>query len=384
MKPLTILYLHYHDAPYRNPTLEILRKDPAFERFETAVMFPVDKGHSYWGLDYDEEGVISLGQQDNKGGRKWHSKIRDLLKKKRYDCVVGNGFYHYTSLYLLLNAWLRRIPIVFISDNVSSTNWGNLKRWTEHCKIRVLGKICRCFWVPGASASAYLETYGRISKDRIFHGAYTMETSDLLANYQQALAHRDAFRAELGISAKDRVYLMAANFIPNRQHGLLVEAFARLHEQDAHVQLVLLGEGDEQQEVRKRVESLGVSHAVHFIGGVSFDDLAHYYSACDFYVHSGVEPYSTAVMYGAVVGKPIVASKAIGAVDDVLVDGENGYIFEPECVDSACGALLKTNSLHSEQIIEMGERSKEVSSFYCPDWAARQLVAAIKAAVWKN
>jgi glycosyltransferase involved in cell wall biosynthesis len=58
---------------------------------------------------------------------------------------------------------------------------------------------------------------------------------------------------------------------------------------------------------------------------VSFDDLAKFYVAADFYIHSGAEPYSTALQYAAIAGLAIVSSPQVGATWDYVIDGLTGF-----------------------------------------------------------
>lgn len=372
-----VLFLHYHDAPYRTPVLNLAKRDSRLELFQLAVMFPQDKGHSYWKIDYDSEGDILLGQLDNKGGRKWHSSIRQLMKSKQYGCLVVNGFYHYTSLYLLWVALTKGMPTVFVSDNVIKDDWGFLKRCYEGFKIRILNHVCNTYWVPGKAGADYLIRYGKVDRESIYAGAYTMESSEILAGYNTAKIERQQNRSNLGFSNEDRVFMMAANFLDNREHTLLVEAFLRAQQKHKKLKLVLLGEGHNLSKVKNLISAKGASRPVLCLGGVGFNELASYYSLSDVYIHSGSEPYSTAVMYAALVGMPLVLSQSVGATLDILEDGINGYSFKSNDLDSLEEAIVRMGSLDIKELDAMSASSAEIAQFYNPGWGADQLVAAI-------
>lgn len=380
MKP-RVLYLHYHDAPYRNPALTVLKDSDAFLKFQVATMFPKDTGHAYWGLDYDNSEDVLLGKTSNKGGRKWHPKISQLLKENTYDAFVINGFYHYTSLYLLYYACARRIPAVFISDNVTSSDWGCLKRTYERVKIRILKWISRSFWVPGRAGAAYLEEYGGVRPEAIFPGAYVMEMPEIQKVCSRARSQRSELRAKYGFGPRDRVLLMAANFIENRQHTLLVEAFVRSAKKHKNLRLLLLGEGPYLEQVKQIARTENMESKIVFPGGVPFDQLPEVYSMSDIYIHAGSEPYSTAVMYAAYLGMPLLVSRAVGAVEDVLHDEQNGFVFESGTVEALVNVLEKTALLSDDELSKMGARSLEIAKFYEPTWAAMNLTASIEFAI---
>lgn len=376
-----VLFLHYHDAPYRNPVLDTIKRDERVGLFRVAVMFPKDRGHSYWGIDYSGNEDIALGNFDNKGGRKWHKAIRQVLNGNHYDCLVINGFYHYTSLYLLAVAFFRRIPAVFVSDNVIKGNEGLLTRVYEGLKIRCLSLICKAYWVPGKAAADYLCHYGRISRDQMFHGAYVMDMEQIQTAYQKALDCRETNRSKLGISKDERVFLMAANFLLNREHILLVEAFSRCMKKFPNMKLVLLGEGSELIRVQQFIKDHNLEQSVICAGGVGFDELADYYSLSDAYIHSGYEPYSTAVMYAAFVGMPLVLSRSVGATADILENGVTGFSFASGNLDALETAIASMAEMEQPDLDRMATLGASKSSFYTPKWGAEQLLNAIEEAI---
>ena len=341
-------------------------------------MFPKDTGHSYWGLRYDNSEDVLLGEMSNKGGRKWQPKIRQLLKENTYNVLVINGFYHYTSLYLLYYAFTRRIPAVFISDNIAAEDWGYSKRIYECLKLRFLKRICHSFWVPGRAGAAYLQSFGTIRSEAIFHGAYVMDMIDIKKAYLCSKDQRTELRSQYGFRSEDRVLLMAANFTENRQHTLLVEAFVRVAKKHNNLRLLLLGEGPCHEQAKEVVRAAGLESKVVFPGGVPFDKLPCAYAVSDFYIHAGVEPYSTAVMYAAYLGLPLCVSNSVGAVEDVLHDEQNGFAFVPGSVEELVRVLEKSSQLSDDKLSSMAAKSLEIAKFYEPNWAATNLTASIR------
>lgn len=77
---------------------------------------------------------------------------------------------------------------------------------------------------------------------------------------------RDEVREELGASANMRVYADVARFQPQKNQSFLVKAFAHVLEREPDSLLVLVGEGDEQQDCERLVEELGICDKVKFLG----------------------------------------------------------------------------------------------------------------------
>jgi glycosyltransferase involved in cell wall biosynthesis len=115
-------------------------------------------------------------------------------------------------------------------------------------------------------------------------------------------------------------------------HGLpvLVEAFARLHQESDAVRLLVVGAGTESDSVAEDVHQRGVGKAVEVTGAVSPGEIPALLASMDV----GTAPYTSGdgfyfsplkVYEYMAAGLPVVASD-IGTLLDVVVDGETGLL----------------------------------------------------------
>jgi glycosyltransferase involved in cell wall biosynthesis len=382
---MNVLFLNYHHAPYRTPVLSQLKDKKYLFEVQVVTLFEVDLGHSYWGIDYDLSQDYFL---DTKfalfGKRKWHPGIMTVLKSENYDCLVVSGFYHFTSLYLLLYGFIKRIPMVFMLDNIEAKNWNFQQRFWEYCKLKLLSKICQSFWVPGNASKNYLLKYGGVSDERVFFGAYTLDKAKIYEEYCVHKNNRNNLRSEFGFDDETRVFLMVANFTDNRQHLLLVNAFLKVRLKKTNIALVLLGEGKNLESVKALTKDNEAENPIFCLGGVKFDDLARYYALSDVYIHSGSEPYSTALTYATCVGLPIIAHSSVGSTSDILKNGKNGFLTQDNSLNSLADAIEKILSLDSDQLNKMGNSSKLLSDEYTVDFALNQLIEAVNFSTQEN
>ena len=72
-------------------------------------------------------------------------------------------------------------------------------------------------------------------------------------------------------------------------------------------------------------------------------------------------------------GKPVACSIYNGGVKDLVIDGVDGYSFDPLQEFSIIDTLDK---FHHSDLKSMGERAKEIESNYTPDKAARRIYDA--------
>jgi len=140
---------------------------------------------------------------------------------------------------------------------------------------------------------------------------------------------RAAARAELGIEANARVVLCPARLDPQKNHGMLLRAFERVHRELPDAVLLLAGGRQLGSEIYERdLHALGdlinVDGAVRWLGVRS--DMRRLLAACDLVaLASDWEGFGLALLEAMAAGRPVVAT-AVGGVPEVVSDGESGIL----------------------------------------------------------
>lgn len=75
--------------------------------------------------------------------------------------------------------------------------------------------------------------------------------------------------ADLGMRGDEVVVLHVGRFAEQKNHDFLVRWFARFRERVPHSVLLLVGTGSLMERIRERVDSLGITESVRFLGGRS-------------------------------------------------------------------------------------------------------------------
>ncbi len=90
---------------------------------------------------------------------------------------------------------------------------------------------------------------------------------------------RHEIRAKYGIMDDDFVIGHVGRFYPQKNHDFLIDVFSDVHKQKPNAKLLLLGDGPLQEQIRQKVESLGLAESVVFAGLQK--EPAPFYSAMD-------------------------------------------------------------------------------------------------------
>ncbi|MDZ7342952.1 MAG: glycosyltransferase family 4 protein, partial [candidate division KSB1 bacterium] len=146
-------------------------------------------------------------------------------------------------------------------------------------------------------------------------------------------------------------------------HGteILLTAVRALHEQATHTHLLIVGDGPGRADLEMLAQAQGVNGAVTFTGNVPYDDIPNYIAAMDITVapykpqenfyYSPIKIFEYMIM-----GKPVVAGK-IGQVEEVIIDGETGVLFEPGNIEQLTAVLAKL-AVDAPLCRRIGEQAK--------------------------
>jgi glycosyltransferase involved in cell wall biosynthesis len=114
-------------------------------------------------------------------------------------------------------------------------------------------------------------------------------------------------------------FLFVGQLIPRKGVAELLEAFSQLPEGELYV----AGEGPLQPLVDRAVQSARVTYA----GQIDRSALQQLYADCDVLVlPSRYEVWGLVINEALEHGLPVIATQAVGAVDDLVVNDVNGYV----------------------------------------------------------
>ncbi|MFT3773572.1 MAG: glycosyltransferase [Minicystis sp.] len=136
-----------------------------------------------------------------------------------------------------------------------------------------------------------------------------------------------AARAALGIPAEGFHVGCVARLAEVKDHGTLLQAFARFRASRPDAHLTFVGRGPEQPVLEARAAEPDLRGAVTFAG--ERGDVAPLYAAFDvFALASRSEGISLTLLEAAAAGLPIVATR-VGGNGEVVADGRSGILVPP-------------------------------------------------------
>ena len=295
----------------------------------------------------------------------------------------------------LVNAVHRRIIEVIKANNVnvihahSPSLLGLAAIWaSKKTGLKVVYEI-RAFWEDAAVASGKykehsfkytlvknLETFICKHADRIVTISQAMKNDLVLRKISakkvfvvpngidlrilERPVQDSSFASRLGLEGKT-VFGYLGTFYDFEGVSDLIEAIVKLHKTEKDVALLLVGGGERESNIKKRLKDLDVDYIV-FAGKVPHEMVVEYYNIMDVVVYprksTKVTELTTPLkpLEAMALGKPVVCSSVGGLVE--LVGSNNGLFFPPGNLDALvdrCRYLLR-NPSSLKKLAKKGEK----------------------------
>ena len=172
--------------------------------------------------------------------------------------------------------------------------------------------------------------------------------------------------------------LYAGRLGPEKNIGYLIKAFAAVLKSVPDATLWVAGRGPEGPALESLCTQLRVSDKVKFLGFLDHPTLARYYAACDVFVLPSIQEAQPLVAMEAMwFGRPVIVTRAIVAAEEMVDQGVNGYIVDPDSVDDLT-SRLKLLAAEPATRAAQGEASRLRASAYQPELVVNALEAAYR------
>jgi len=191
--------------------------------------------------------------------------------------------------------------------------------------------------ISGASSNQVITVYNGIDLSNSMNSNRELE--------------RTAVRTELGIPVDADLLTTVAVLRPQKGIQFMIRALPEVIASNPNTYYLIVGSGSHQNALIEEVNKAGLNDRVIFAG--MRKDVPRLLTACDVFVLPTLTEALPTVLAEAMAAKlPIVASR-VGGIPEMVTDGQNGCLVEPEDLDglaSACIHLLK----NAETRVAMG------------------------------
>ncbi len=126
----------------------------------------------------------------------------------------------------------------------------------------------------------------------------------------------------------EKLLLFTGRLVAQKDIATLLNAFNIVTQKRPKTLLMIVGSGIQEDALKSLSSKLRLTDNVIFTGNIDHNSLPEYVSACDIYTIASIFEGTCIAMAEAMAAeKPVVATRFAGA-EDLIVDGENGFVIE--------------------------------------------------------
>jgi glycosyltransferase involved in cell wall biosynthesis len=226
---------------------------------------------------------------------------------------------------------------------------------TRFIKRQIHANVDAAF-IPAPSHARYFEDMG-FPADRIVFGVDVVDNDYFSASTLKTRAEKESLVRSLKLA--ENYFLFVGRFLPRKGiEDLLISYGDYRNKVTAPWDIVLVGTGPAFDHVRNVSSQMS---GVHIAGPQFGDDLCRYYAlACVLVVPSVSDPWGLVVNEGMASGLPVIVSRGCGAAKTLVLEGKNGWTFDPGDVETLTGLMCRISELSREELAKLGKVSERI------------------------
>lgn len=291
--------------------------------------------------------------------RLYSKELRGLVNKISPDiCIVCNSM----QLIVLLGPKKYKVGVV-IEDTLRAEE--GRKRFFRVVKKWLL-KTADVYFPFSNDAKEFLKKNG-IEKN-IYASSWSIGENFFEKENKDINKLKSIFK----LDSSKKIYTIVSALIPRKGVGQFIDAWKEmpdsfLNENELHI----IGEGVLKIELEHKVKECKLEDKVFFRGSFSYSDVADFLRCTDVFVLPTLEDLCSLAVFEAVASRLPVMTTIYNGARDLVHEGKNGFVFDPENHDSIVEALkkmsisnLESMSIASEKISEQYTDNQVMHEFY--------------------
>ena len=307
--------------------------------------------------------------------KKWDKSLKTIkwdvfkyLKETNPDIVLAYEYSTLTSLIMMSYCKVKKIPYLINCDGAIPSN-SIIRTMIKKHYI----KNAVAYFGNGESAKNYYLKYnGKIEK-LIPYKFSNYFKKDILSN-PVSLKEKERLRKELKLNGK-KIFLSIGRFEYLKGFDLLFEVSKNLKEDE---QFVIIGGGPLEEEFKKTIMTQNIKN-ICIVPYMDKEELIKYYDACDAFVFpTRRDIWGLVVVEAMSRGLPVISSNASMAGIELIINNENGFVFENDNLDELNASIKQIASMDEKKLYKFGQKSIDIIKDYNIETMAKDHYNALK------
>lgn len=257
------------------------------------------------------------------------SQIEGIIKKVKPDLVATNTV---VCPWAAIASYNQKVPHIWFVREYGDLDHGRIYEIGREKTLEDVGNLSNLVVTISIALEKHLAKYIDNKKLAVLYNPFKLE--EITKRAQAKTTNPYKYKGSLRL-------MMTSNLAPSKGQLEAVQAVGKLVQEGKNVELCLLGRGDRDftDKLHLTARELNISDRIHFVGHQA-NSLA-YVSLADVGVMSSRrEGFGRSTFEFLVLGKPVVGTKS-GATPEIVIEGNNGFLFKPGDVNGLTSAIRR-------------------------------------------
>lgn len=298
-------------------------------------------------------------------------EVRILVSKRKFNNRILDRVHRLVLSYILLNRFINRFNPTHVFTTLDEANTISYLVSKQHNNVKFVVRQASIFSIK---KNGYLRNNllkkSFLNADCVFANSPDTATSitDWIGNLEKVVTiGNPAYSESIGSEGNSaglfpfKYILSVGRLEAPKNYPLLIKAFSKLTASHPEIQLVILGKGSLEANLREMILNLNLEERIHILGFVP-DPIPFYKEAEVFVCSSQYEGFGNVLVEALGQGVPVVSTDCKGGPNFILDHGKYGVLVDlddPQQMADQIGAILDGKILYDKEVLIT--RAKEFS-----------------------
>lgn len=141
-----------------------------------------------------------------------------------------------------------------------------------------------------------------------------------------------------------KIILTVSRLVKGRSkgHDLLIDIFPELLKIDSNLTYLIVGDGNDRMRLQDKVQELGLSESIFFLGHIAEEEKSNYYRLADvFFMVGEGEGFGIVYLEALACGVPVIASSADASAEVIEAIG-SGLVIDPSSKEELKASIFSS------------------------------------------
>lgn len=275
-------------------------------------------------------------------------KLSKILKDQGVDIL--HCHHHISTVYGVIAGRLAKTPVILSHVH----GLGRTRNFRRKLLNRfILSKVDRILTVSQAVKTDVLQNNPFLPVANVINVGNSIDYDYFAsAKFDKKILHE-----KFGVPPESFVFGTAGRLAPTKGQQYLIEAFANVKKTYPDIHLLIAGQGELQDELKKTASILGCDSYIHFLGKVT--NMPEFYYACDAFVLPSIaEGMPRTVLEAMACGTFCVAS-SVGGIPEILDSARLGMLVPVKNTNALADAMKKIINMPQSEKTAITAAAKE-------------------------